>query len=48
MDQLWRSRYRTEAGSDAGNVQTTATRPRTAAYILNGTKHYITNGGIAF
>jgi acyl-CoA dehydrogenase family protein 9 len=37
-----------EAGSDAGNVQTTA-RPTDdgAAYILNGLKHYITNGGIA-
>jgi alkylation response protein AidB-like acyl-CoA dehydrogenase len=37
-----------EAGSDAGNVQTTATPTDDgAAYILNGTKHYITNGGIA-
>jgi alkylation response protein AidB-like acyl-CoA dehydrogenase len=37
-----------EAGSDAGNVQTTATpTPDGTAYILNGTKHYITNGGIA-
>jgi acyl-CoA dehydrogenase family protein 9 len=37
-----------EAGSDAGNVQTTA-KPTSdgSAYILNGTKHYITNGGIA-
>ncbi|MDB5306323.1 MAG: acrC [Gemmataceae bacterium] len=37
-----------EAGSDAGNVQTMA-KPTAdgAAYILNGTKHYITNGGIA-
>ena len=37
-----------EAGSDAGNVQTSA-RPTEdgQAYILNGTKHYITNGGIA-
>ncbi|HJZ55856.1 MAG TPA: acyl-CoA dehydrogenase family protein [Gemmataceae bacterium] len=37
-----------EAGSDAANVQTTA-RPTDdgVAYILNGTKHYITNGGIA-
>jgi acyl-CoA dehydrogenase family protein 9 len=37
-----------EAGSDAGNVQTTA-RPTDdgQAYVLNGTKHYITNGGIA-
>jgi acyl-CoA dehydrogenase family member 9 len=37
-----------EAGSDAGNVQTTA-KPTDdgAAFILNGTKHYITNGGIA-
>ncbi|WP_439625133.1 acyl-CoA dehydrogenase family protein [Gemmata sp.] len=37
-----------EAGSDAGNVQTTATPTDDgSAYILNGTKHYITNGGIA-
>jgi len=36
------------AGSDAGNVQTTATPTEDgSAYILNGTKHYITNGGIA-
>ncbi len=37
-----------EAGSDAGNVQMTATPTEDGtAYILNGTKHYITNGGIA-
>lgn len=37
-----------EAGSDAGNVQTTATPTEDgSAYILNGVKHYITNGGIA-
>lgn len=37
-----------EAGSDAGNVQTTATPTDDgSAFILNGTKHYITNGGIA-
>ena len=37
-----------EAGSDAGNVQTTATPTEDgSAYILNGSKHYITNGGIA-
>ena len=37
-----------EAGSDAGNVQMTATPTEdSSAYILNGTKHYITNGGIA-
>src|SRR5438067_487086 len=37
-----------EAGSDAGNVQTTA-KPTDdgQAFILNGLKHYITNGGIA-
>ncbi|MBN9519524.1 acyl-CoA dehydrogenase family protein [bacterium] len=37
-----------EAGSDAGGVRTTA-RPTSdgSAYILNGVKHYITNGGIA-
>jgi acyl-CoA dehydrogenase family member 9 len=38
----------TEAGSDASNVQTTATpTPDGKAYILNGHKRYITNGGIA-
>jgi alkylation response protein AidB-like acyl-CoA dehydrogenase len=37
-----------EAGSDASNVQTTATpTPDGKAYILNGTKRWITNGGIA-
>jgi alkylation response protein AidB-like acyl-CoA dehydrogenase len=37
-----------EAGSDAGNVQTTATPTEDGTgYVLNGTKHYITNGGIA-
>jgi alkylation response protein AidB-like acyl-CoA dehydrogenase len=37
-----------EAGSDAANVQTTATLSDDgSAYLLNGTKHYITNGGIA-
>lgn len=35
-----------EAGSDAGNVQTTAVDAGDA-YVLNGFKHYITNGGIA-
>jgi acyl-CoA dehydrogenase family member 9 len=37
-----------EAGSDAGNVQTTATpSPDGQTWFLNGTKRYITNGGIA-
>jgi alkylation response protein AidB-like acyl-CoA dehydrogenase len=37
-----------EAGSDAGNVQTTATPTADGSgYVLNGLKHYITNGGIA-
>jgi len=37
-----------EAGSDASNVQTTATpTPDGKAYVLNGTKQYITNGAIA-
>jgi alkylation response protein AidB-like acyl-CoA dehydrogenase len=37
-----------EAGSDAGGVRTTATPTEDGSeYILNGTKHYITNGGIA-
>lgn len=35
-----------EAGSDAGGVQTTAT-PDGDHYLINGIKHYITNGGIA-
>jgi acyl-CoA dehydrogenase family member 9 len=37
-----------EAGSDASNVQTTATpTPDGKGYVLNGTKRWITNGGIA-
>jgi alkylation response protein AidB-like acyl-CoA dehydrogenase len=37
-----------EAGSDAANVQTTATpSPDGKTYLLDGTKRYITNGGIA-
>ena len=37
-----------EAGSDAGGVQTTATPTDDGeAFLLNGIKHYITNGGIA-
>ena len=37
-----------EAGSDAANVQTTATpSPDGQTWFLNGTKRYITNGGIA-
>jgi alkylation response protein AidB-like acyl-CoA dehydrogenase len=37
-----------EAGSDAANVQTTATPTEDgSAYLLNGTKQYITNGAIA-
>jgi alkylation response protein AidB-like acyl-CoA dehydrogenase len=37
-----------EAGSDAGNVQTTATPTEDGkGFILNGTKRWITNGGIA-
>jgi len=38
----------TAAGSDAANVQSTATpTPDGSAYILNGEKRYITNGAIA-
>src|SRR5437763_1333454 len=38
----------TEAGSDASNVQTTATPSADGkTYILNGTKRWITNGGVA-
>ena len=37
-----------EAGSDAGNVRTTAEpTPNGQGYILNGEKRWITNGGIA-
>jgi acyl-CoA dehydrogenase family member 9 len=37
-----------QAGSDAANVQTTATPSADGkSWILNGTKRYITNGGIA-
>ncbi len=37
-----------EAGSDAGNVQTTATpSPDGRGYLLNGEKRWITNGGVA-
>ncbi|HQQ06280.1 MAG TPA: acyl-CoA dehydrogenase family protein [Candidatus Omnitrophota bacterium] len=35
-----------EAGSDAGSIKTTA-RKEGNYYILNGTKHFITNGGDA-
>ena len=35
-----------EAGSDAGAIQTTA-KLEGDHYILNGTKHFITNGGVA-
>lgn len=35
-----------EAGSDAGSIKTTA-RKEGDHYILNGTKHFITNGGDA-
>ncbi|MCM8774028.1 MAG: acyl-CoA dehydrogenase family protein, partial [Candidatus Omnitrophica bacterium] len=35
-----------EAGSDASSVKTTATK-KGDSYILNGTKHFITNGGEA-
>src|SRR5258707_652919 len=38
----------TEAGSDASSVQTTATPSDDGrTFVLNGTKRYITNGGIA-
>jgi hypothetical protein len=37
-----------QAGSDAANVQTVATPSANGShYVLNGTKRYITNGGIA-
>jgi len=34
------------AGSDAGSIQTRAVR-KGDKYIINGTKHFITNGGVA-
>jgi alkylation response protein AidB-like acyl-CoA dehydrogenase len=35
-----------EAGSDAGNMKTTAKKDGNG-YVLNGVKHFITNGGVA-
>lgn len=35
-----------EAGSDAGNIKTTAVKDGNG-YVLNGVKHFITNGGVA-
>jgi acyl-CoA dehydrogenase len=35
-----------EAGSDAGNIQTTAER-RGETFVINGLKHFITNGDVA-
>ncbi|MEL7371998.1 MAG: acyl-CoA dehydrogenase family protein, partial [Myxococcota bacterium] len=35
-----------DAGSDVSNIQTTAVRDGDA-WVINGTKHYITNAGIA-
>ncbi len=35
-----------EAGSDAGSMRTTAVR-KGDRYVLNGSKHFITNGGLA-
>ena len=35
-----------EAGSDAGNIKTTAKKDGDY-YVINGLKHFITNGGIA-
>ena len=35
------------AGSDAGGVQTTAVSDGNGSYILNGTKQWITNAGVA-
>ena len=35
-----------EAGSDAGSMRTSAVR-QGDTYVLNGSKHFITNGGLA-
>ena len=35
-----------EAGSDAGSMRTSAVR-KGESYVLNGSKHFITNGGLA-
>ena len=35
------------AGSDAAAIQTRAEPTRTASYVLNGSKIWITNGGFA-
>lgn len=35
-----------EAGSDAGSMRTTAVK-KGDSYVLNGSKHFITNGGLA-
>jgi acyl-CoA dehydrogenase len=35
-----------EAGSDAGNIQTTAERVG-ESFVINGLKHFITNGDVA-
>lgn len=35
------------AGSDAGGITTTATKEADGSWVLNGTKQWITNGGVA-
>ena len=46
MDHIPEALSEPEAGSDAGNIQTTAER-QGETFVLNGLKHFITNGDVA-
>ncbi len=43
---VYRALSEPEEGSDAGNIQTTAER-RGETFVINGLKHFITNGDVA-